>query len=515
MRPIDQDARDAILADEDNIVVSASAGSGKTTIMVKKMEKVLERIDDHKTIAAVTFTVKATKEIRKKSKNVIEKPFIVKTNDSFIESEVIRPFIQDALGIEFHSDYIVEYDNRYKFADFESGLNQLRENNILGSFTNNHLNFNFQLALYILQRSVAAQEYFKYKYYMLFIDEYQDSDRDMHNFFMWLKNHLNIKLFIVGDSKQAIYIWRGAMRNVFELLEYEDFNMYELITNFRCDKEIENFANLIHNPSYYLQLDENVENAVFKEFPYSGFDNFIEEFNQLVEDNIIDISKEVTIISNFNRDAQYLAETLNEHGYDFVFIPRTPIDEGIPNGNLLKELAMYTKNEKYNIYELITSTQIDERIKTRIDVESIIKPLKRYDSLNDKTISAIVSELGRYLEISITDTEIAKFTESVKNSRYDMAFKILEEKYKVMTVFASKGLEFEQVISFAHYYEIYNNRHLENHYVCITRAISKFIMFINDIDYLEYISKVINNQELNEKKVYNYIVSNSPQETYS
>lgn len=514
MRPIDQDARDAILVDEDNIVISASAGSGKTTIMVKKMEKVLEEIDDHRTIAAITFTVKATKEIRHKARNVIEKPFIVKTNDSFIESEIIRPFIQDALGTEFHDDYTVEYDNHYKFADFESGLNQLKESNILGSFSNNHLNFNFQLALFILQKSVAAQEYFKYKFHMLFIDEYQDCDRDMHKFFMWIKNHLNIKLFIVGDSKQAIYLWRGAMRNVFDLLEHEDFNMYELVTNFRCDKEIENFANLIHNPSYYLRLDDNVEKVIFKEFPFSDFTNFVDEFQQLVEDNIIDISKEITIISNFNSDAQLLAEMLSENGYDFVFIPRTPIDEGIPNGNLLKELAMYTKNENYNIYDLISNTQIDERIQTRLEVEGIIRPLKRFESLSNGTIREIISELSSYLGISITDSEIAKFIDSVQDSRYNMAFKVLDEKHKVMTVFASKGLEFEQVISFARYYNIYNNRHLENHYVCITRAISKFIMFIDDVNYLEYLSKVIKDKNLDEKKVYNYLVSSSPLEVF-
>ena len=46
-----------------------------------------------------------------------------------------------------------------------------------------------------------------------------------------------------------------------------------------------------------------------------------------------------------------------------------------------------------------------------------------------------------------------------------------------MTVFGSKGLEFKQVISFASYYDFSNEEKKNNHYVCVTRAEDKFIMF--------------------------------------
>lgn len=47
---------------------------------------------------------------------------------------------------------------------------------------------------------------------MIFIDEYQDSDSMMHELFMYLNSELGIDIFIVGDVKQAIYLWRGAKR---------------------------------------------------------------------------------------------------------------------------------------------------------------------------------------------------------------------------------------------------------------------------------------------------------------
>ena len=47
-----------------NVIVSASAGTGKTHTMVAKIEKDLKENHSHKVIAAITFTVKAAKEIR-------------------------------------------------------------------------------------------------------------------------------------------------------------------------------------------------------------------------------------------------------------------------------------------------------------------------------------------------------------------------------------------------------------------------------------------------------------------
>ncbi|WP_112181388.1 UvrD-helicase domain-containing protein [Paraliobacillus zengyii] len=498
MKLIDKEDRDAILEDNRDIVVSASAGSGKTTIMVKKMIVEIEKIKDHRTLAAITFTVKATEEIKKKIKEDIKKTITVMTNDSFIENEIIRPFIKDALGMNFKNDYSVEYEDKYKFDDFESGLEQLENNNILGSFEDKKQNFKFRLAYEILENSKAAQEYLKAKYSWIFIDEYQDSDNDMHLFFMKLKNELKLKLFIVGDAKQAIYLWRGAMSNVFDLLKIESFSFYKLITNFRCDKEIENYANLFDNPQYFMDTSEYVENVVFKEYnPGNFYDrrNFIgfeQEFKSLVSMKELDLNNEITIISNFNNDAKKITELLNQEGFDFVFIPKTPIDEGIPNGYLLKELALFIKNSNstYSIFDFLENNYIDERIGTRFEVNKIIEKLRVSEDLTYKKVEEIVYELADYLEISIEENEINKFNESIFNSNYDMAFRIIESKHKVMTVFASKGLEFDQVITFARYYKIYNEEHVQNHYVCITRAKEKFIMFIDDTEYYEHVSKI-------------------------
>lgn len=490
---IDQKQRDDILTEDNSIVISASAGSGKTTILVKKIKIELDNIVNHKTVAAITFTVKAAGEIKRKAMtvNIIEE-FLTLTNDSFIEHEIIRPFIRDAYGLKYSEDYIVEYGIEYKFVSLDDGKKQLRVNNILGSFWDKKKNFNFQVASDILDRSIAARQYIQSKYATIFIDEYQDSDLDMHNFFMKLKNQLGIKLFIVGDSKQAIYLWRGASKTIFNLLAEENFSYYELITNFRCHPEIQNYANLFHNPDY-LALKEglNVEKVLLCELK-----NFVGDFNRLIAQGEIDINKEITVIANINRDALEKANQLINAGYQFVFIPRTPLDEGIPNGHLLKELAFFAKDHNYSIYDFIENTNLDGRKQTTLEVEAIIKDLKKSEKWTVQHLTKIILKLFDYLDLNVSENEVEKFCDSIMDEQYEMAFLNTDEKHKVMTVFASKGLEFKQVISFSEYYPIYKNDKVENHYVCITRAEEKFVMFINDGNYYKHLIRTLSERNV-------------------
>lgn len=479
---VDQEARDAILYETGSIVISASAGSGKTTIMIKKMKRVLEEIKDHKTVAAITFTTKATEEIKKKAGlEGVKKEFFAQTNDSFIEHEIIRPFITDTYGTEFQSDFTIDYD--FKFHDFESGKKSLVEYLKLGVFYNIKENFKFQLALDILKNNAAARQYLQSKYEMLFLDEYQDSDLDMHDLFMYLKEMLGIKLFIVGDPKQAIYIWRGAQPNIFEKLDSETFKRYELVMNFRSHDEIVNYANLLHNTNCFnSQYNEKVERVV-----HCNLNDFTSSFSRLVYEGEVDLDKEITIIINYNDDARECADRLNEQGYNFQFIPRTPIDNNTPNNHLLYQLACYVIDNNFSIYDLIENINVDSRRQMVERVEMIIKKLKGNLKCDQETICSTLIELEKLLEIKFTKDEMKLLYETVKEDQYHIAFKKTEEKHKVMTVFGSKGLEFSQVISFSRFYKVHIEQGYQNHYVCITRAKDKLIMIDDSTNYEDFI----------------------------
>src|SRR5699024_6264168 len=130
---MDQNIRDEIMEDRGNIVISASAGSGKTTMMVDKIKQVLEDTTDHKTVAAITFTNKAADEIKDKSNKInIQKSFIATTNDKFVEKHIIEPFITDTYGYEFQNDFTIDYT--HEFNTFEEGLDSIKSYEILGVY---------------------------------------------------------------------------------------------------------------------------------------------------------------------------------------------------------------------------------------------------------------------------------------------------------------------------------------------------------------------------------------------
>lgn len=87
------------------------------------------------------------------------------------------------------------------------------------------------------------------KYTHIFIDEYQDTNRVQDRIFNAISG--NASRFIVGDIKQSIYRFRGAEPSVFA--EYRrnwcggesDGESIFMSENFRCDKPVIDFVNLI------------------------------------------------------------------------------------------------------------------------------------------------------------------------------------------------------------------------------------------------------------------------------
>jgi len=92
MLPVDKDIRDQILSQEGNIVISASAGTGKTYITIQRIIKDIEKNKSYQTFAAITFTRKAAKEISNRLGPQKSEGF-VGTNDNFIWKEIIQPFM--------------------------------------------------------------------------------------------------------------------------------------------------------------------------------------------------------------------------------------------------------------------------------------------------------------------------------------------------------------------------------------------------------------------------------------
>ena len=175
-----------------NLMVRASAGTGKTHTMVSKIMYDIERNNTHKVVAAITFTIKAASEIKKRLTIDIDNHFIG-TNNSFVIEEIIKPFLKDVFGKSYDLNMSTDYSVKVK--DFMEGLTKIKDEQIISSYSKHKENFVFQLALYILKRSKACQLYLKSKYFKIYIDEYQDCDKDMHKLFMFICENLKNRYF--------------------------------------------------------------------------------------------------------------------------------------------------------------------------------------------------------------------------------------------------------------------------------------------------------------------------------
>jgi ATP-dependent exoDNAse (exonuclease V) beta subunit len=491
----DLDIRNEILEEPpSSTVVSASAGSGKTTIMIEKIKRVLDIEETHRTIAAITFTIKATKEIKDRlQNNVSHKDIVVSTNDSFIENEIIRPFLIDSGLLKVSEcDFVVKYNSDLN--SFDEGLAKLNNEKTLSSYHRDlKKNFKFELAKMILTKSLAARQYIKAKYFMMFIDEYQDSDTEMHELFMYIKEKLNIDLFIVGDEKQAIYIWRGARRNIFNDLDSHNFKKYVLTHNFRCHPQITNFANLIHHPEYFIELPDVVTNIVLCKTTLSKVDCI----KRLFLSGELDINKETTVLINVNASAAEFCKVAKEEGYDFVFIPKSPIDD-LANGFIFKQMATLYFEPLFSIYDFCEALRIDNEDIAVSEYEEILLPLISGKEVDLQDLEKMSQELGKLLNINFESAELQSLLVTLSTPTYDICFKRNNSKLKAMTVFGSKGLEFNQVVAFAGDYNLKNEESKNKHYVAITRAENKMIMVDNTLRYEKELKSFIK-----EENVYN------------
>ncbi|WP_034332845.1 UvrD-helicase domain-containing protein [Bacillus sp. J37] len=486
----DQGTRDRIL-DEDlkNIVVSASAGCGKTTILVDKLIRICNVIRNHQTIAAITFTIKATEELKDRTyKANLNKDLTICTNDSFVENEILRPFILDVLGEEFSQDFVVDFNKKFNFS--KEGIKLLKADKILGSYYDNKKNFKFKLGLSILKNSVAAQQFLISKYRMLFLDEYQDSDQDMHSLFMYIKDELKIPLFIVGDSKQAIYLWRGAKENIFE--EFDDsFTKYELYHNFRSHFNITNFANLLHKENYLESKASEIINEIALFSTNKGFSSAVIEILQKKE---VNLDKKITIIINVNSAAEECRDFLNSNGYQFEFIPRTPIDDGIINTFVLRCLMKLIVNKYYSIYDFLLDLNLEVNTSEIKTLEKQVGLLTQ--KLEFQNVEVTLNKIAEIINVNFSDNEIRKFLQTLENDSYNISFLDVESKHKIMTVFATKGLEFDQVIIRASDYPLDSIGSLNNHYVALTRAKEKVVIVDNTNIYKKNILGRLKNKNI-------------------
>lgn len=280
--------KDAVLLTDQNLLILAGAGSGKTRVLTHKIAYLISEKGVHPgSILAMTFSNRAAREMKERIANLLsfdKVPFAVgtfhamcmrilreftdrtdlKENFTIYDEDDQRALIKEVLS-ELNLDdkkykprRIVETISREKNRTlnensyFELEVDRINLQNIYEKYTellikNNALDFVDILlkALKLLEIDEIRQELSgRWKY--ILIDEYQDTNRVQRELIKRLGGESNI-VCAVGDDDQSIYRWRGA--TVENILEFsKDFSNSELIKlerNYRSSKKILNTANAL------------------------------------------------------------------------------------------------------------------------------------------------------------------------------------------------------------------------------------------------------------------------------
>ena len=180
----------------ENIIVLASAASGKTAVLTERVKWLLEEGADPSKIVVFTFTNAAAEEMRKRIGE--------KGKDVFINT--IHSYAFNLL-LKYGLD-VGKVAEEERFDDF---FKMVKEN--LGC--------------------IEEVDY-------LLLDEAQDSNLLQFKFIDMINPK---RRFIVGDVKQSIYEWSGARPDIlFNMLDDPSYTVYNLNENYRNGPTILQFA---------------------------------------------------------------------------------------------------------------------------------------------------------------------------------------------------------------------------------------------------------------------------------
>ena len=158
-----------------------------------------------------------------------------------------------------------------------------------------------------IARKVAEQ------YHYLFIDEFQDTNKDQFDFVTILISK-GVKVFLVGDDKQSVYAFRGAdVENsramnslIAELKELQDNSDYYLDENFRTDGKLIDEINHIFKHTFTFdgtRIDFPVEPLVIPESKIgTGVNDCV---NIFFEKPIVEVVKSALSKKIKDRKAEY------------------------------------------------------------------------------------------------------------------------------------------------------------------------------------------------------------------
>lgn len=328
---------------DDNVLLVAGAGSGKTTTIINKINYLIDNNINPKDILCISFTSNTVDELRKR----IEYPVDIYTfhklalellNDHNyfygISSDYLE-YIIDEIFYNYELDYIkkiiVSFINLYKQKNTNYKLiNKLSKRNILLKliykiyliyqdelYSQGLIDFNDMINKSVeVTNKLGLKRFYKY----IIIDEYQDISYERYLLIKTIKDICNSKIFAVGDDFQSIYAFSGSDIKMF--LQFKKYFGYskriKLNKTYRYSQELSNVSTrfILKNVTQLRKKiisDKHINKPIKIIYYNNNEDIILKRFLDTVDTNI-------TILTRNSKDInKYISDDIKIESDEIIY----------------------------------------------------------------------------------------------------------------------------------------------------------------------------------------------------
>ena len=367
LKGLNSDQRAAVLHDHEKgaqLLILAGAGSGKTSVLTKRIQyRILCGVEPEK-ILALTFTAKAAAEMRERVQKLFPDAGVRLCTFHSLALHMLKCKIpcEGGAGGERPAYELLGFKKmpvptEFSEREFSQALSKLKlkvkvsRENLFSDCYGAAVSAKLQplrdavlesgqvvfedliySAIQLLETNEAARKYFREQWQEILVDEYQDINPSQYRLVKGLLGDRK-QLFVVGDDDQAIYGFRGAdIGNIERFCEdFKESTQIRLEWNYRSVPNVLYLANdIFKNKPIHLRkmlragnLNGSGGNPLYKENRKPEVwvsDNPVEEIQKIVE-SIRELRlgydllwKNFAILVRYNRQRLYYEQALRDYG---------------------------------------------------------------------------------------------------------------------------------------------------------------------------------------------------------
>ena len=466
LEELNERQREAVLYNDEPLLIIAGAGAGKTKTLTTKIAYLIEKKNvAPENILAITFTNKAAKEMKDRLFKTIgqtakylqvstfhsfglkllrenydalgyDKNFVIMDSDDSLtlvkkiikdigyDPKIYNPrAIRNKISSCKNEMTTPEAYERYAASDFEKVVQEVYAKYEKKLQRNNSVDFDDLLLLPIelFKKNPDILNKYQDLYQYILIDEYQDTNEAQYILTKMLSAK-NRKITCVGDDSQSIYSFRGAnYKNILNFeKDYKDAKTILLEQNYRSTSNILDAANQVIKNNK-MRKDKNLwtSRGIGEKIKYYRAYNERDEAQYVIRK-----IKELT-----NRNVEYK---------DIAVLYRTNAQSRVLEEEMLKENLPYRVIGSFYFYsrkeikDLIAYLRLIHNSKDNVSLLRVINTPKRgigLKTIENLTIQADAMGVSIYEAISSgKELEFKNLIEKLKEMSKDLTLTELIDK---------------------------------------------------------------------------------------